>query len=271
VLALGKFSYNATRDSSTGASPFELDLGYTPSLPVDLISRAVQKGARSATGSEFTERLSAILQNAQSLLREVQSRQVAAHKVWPESDIIVRDEVLLLTKHLPASYCNVATNASRKLQHSFAGPFKVLSVRGNAVTLELSRDLGIEHTQNVGYLKRYVPTNDGRAILPPSPLRQAPTGAVHEVEEILDHAKSGTNQRNWSYLVKSRGFDNSHNEWLSGEKLGHSRELVDEYYRRHGLARVKWGMTRKERETRDSKVRKIKKVTLRVEVGGGDG
>jgi len=118
---------------------------------------------------------------------------VAAHKVRPESDIIVGDEVLLSTKHLPTLYGNVATDGSRKLQHSFAGPFKVLFVRGNAATLELSRDLGIEPTQNVGYLKRYVPTNDGRAILPPPPLRQAPTGAVHEVEEILDHTKSGTN------------------------------------------------------------------------------
>jgi len=71
--------------------------------------------------------------------------------------------------------------------------------------------------------------------------------------------------------VKWRGFDNSHNEWLSGGKLGHSRELVEEYHRRHGLARVKWGMTRKERETRDSKARKIKKVTLWVGVGGEDG
>ena len=131
----------------------------------------------------------------------------------------------------------MATDGSRKLQHAFAGPFKVLSVRGNAATLELSRDLGIDPTQNVGYLKKYVPANDERTILPPPPLRQAPTGAIHEVEGILDHAKSGTNQRNWSYLVKWRGFDDSHNEWLSGRKLAHSRELVDEYHKRHGLAR----------------------------------
>jgi len=68
--------------------------------------------------------------------------------------------------------------------------------------------------------------------------------------------------------VKWRGFDNSYNEWLSSGKLADSRELVDEYHRRQGLERVKCGMTRKERETRDSKARKIKKVTLRVGVGG---
>jgi len=96
------------------------------------------------------ERLGTILQTARVLLREAQSHQVAAHKVHPQSDIIVGDDVLLSTKHLPASYGNVATDGSRKLQHAFAGPFKVLSMRGNAATLELSRDLGIDPTQNVG-------------------------------------------------------------------------------------------------------------------------
>ena len=269
VLALGEFSYNATRHSSTGVSPFELDLGYTPSLPVDLISRAVVRGGtRSATGAEFMERLSTILQTARTLLREAQSHQVAAHKVRLQSDIATGDEVLLSTKHLPTSYGNVATNGSRKLQHAFAGLFKVLSVRGNAATLELSRDLGIDPTQNVGYLKKYIPTNDEWAILPPSPLRQAPTGAVHEVEDILDHARSGTNQKNWSYLVRWRGFDDSHNEWLSSGKLAHSKELVDRYHDRHGLERMKWSMTRKERAERDSRARKVKRVVLRVGVGG---
>jgi len=195
------------------------------------------------------ERLSTILHTARTLLSEVQFHQVAAHKVRPQSDITIGDEVLLSTKHLLTSYGNVATDGSRKLQHAFVGPFKVLSMRGNAATLELSHDLGIDPTQNVGYLKKYISANDGRAILPPPPLRQAPTGTVHKVEGMLDHARSGTNQRNWLYLVKWRGFDDFYNEWLSGGKLADSRELVDEYHRRQGLARVKWGMTRKERET----------------------
>jgi len=141
------------------------------------------------------ERLSTILHTTRTLLRETQSCQVAAHKVRLQSGIAVGDEVLLSTKHLPTSYGNVATDGSRKLQHAFAGPFKVLSVRGNAATLELSRDLEIDPSQNVGYLKKYVSTNDGWAILHPPPLRQAPTGTVHEVEGILDHARSKTNQR----------------------------------------------------------------------------
>jgi len=45
-----------------------------------------------------------------------------------------------------------------------------------------------------------------------------------------------------------------------------SKELVDEYHKRHGLAKVKWSATRKEREARDSRARKIKKVILWVGV-----
>jgi len=78
-------------------------------------------------------------------------------------------------------YGNVAPDGSRRLQHAYAGPLKS-SLRGNAATLELSRDLEIEDAQNVGYLTKYVPTTD---------VQQALMGAIHEVESILDYAKVG--------------------------------------------------------------------------------
>jgi hypothetical protein len=39
LLLLGEFAYNASMHIAIGKTPFELDLGYTPKVPVDLALR----------------------------------------------------------------------------------------------------------------------------------------------------------------------------------------------------------------------------------------
>ncbi|KAI5780999.1 hypothetical protein DFH27DRAFT_467154, partial [Peziza echinospora] len=107
---------------------------------------------------------------------------------------------------------------SRKLQHMYAGPFKVACTMPNAVELELSKDLGIEPIQNISVVRKYVRDVRTPSINPP-PLRQTKTGAVQEVEQIIEHARAGTNLKNWTYLVRWKGFGEADDKWISGTKL----------------------------------------------------
>ena len=61
------------------------------------------------------------------------------------------------------------------------------------------------------------------SILPPPPLWNTKTGAVQEVEEIVDHKWAGTNRRNLKYLVKWRGFNEEEGDWLSVKQLKRQR------------------------------------------------
>lgn len=36
LLVLGKFTYNFSVHTAMGKTPFELDLGYTPRMPIDI-------------------------------------------------------------------------------------------------------------------------------------------------------------------------------------------------------------------------------------------
>jgi len=138
------------------------------------------------------------------------------------------------------------------LQNAYPGPSLVRED-------ELSFDLGID---GVGYLNPYIATPVERRFLQPPPL--PPASAKHEIEAILGHAKAGTKQRNWTYLVKWSGFDHTHDTWVEIKTLAHAKELVDHYHRDHGLAKVRWIYV--DRESLQ-KARRVKKIILRVNGG----
>lgn len=263
LLPLAEFSYTSSVHNSTGVTPFELDLGYNPTMPMDIISRVIttRGNFRSQSGVAFSERLAAVLQSAKQLLDEAQTRQKAGATNCKEPSILAGNKVFLKTSHLPDSYANIST--SRKLQHNFAGPFKVLKVLKNAVELELSPDLGIDPIQNISYIKKSL-VNPNREYPPPPPLRNTRSNAVHEIDKIIDHAKAGTNQKNWTYLVRWKGFGEEEDEWLSLKKLKHAKTLLDEYHREHRLQPLEWEYTKKELDDLKAKFGRVKKITLRV-------
>lgn len=263
VIGLGEFAYNSSKHSSIDCSPFECDLGYNPNLPLDFVANNVEGGGkveavRGERGQDFAQSLTAILNNAKNMLREAQTRQEAGSVKRKEVDFTVGDQVLLSTANLPITYGNPSTEGG-KLRHRWVGPFKVAYIKGNSAVLELSPDLGIESVQNVQYLKKYKIPEEGdletenviRQFVPPPPLRQAPDGAVHEVEAIVDHERAGTNLRNIKYLVKWLGFGEEHNEWLSEKQLKHCKDKLEEYKQKVGIDDL-------------AKARRVKRITLKV-------
>jgi len=205
-----------------------------------------------------------ILSNAKQMLTQAQDQQEAAAPSHRAIDFREGDNVLLSTRHLPLTYGNAGDGS--KLQHRFAGPFKVLWIQGNTAKLDLSRDLSIEDIHNVGYLKRYYPSRQENP--PPPLLWRTGEGAVHEVDRIVEHKWVETNRRNIKYRVRWVGFGEADDEWLLGGQLKDYKEKVNEYHARMGLEPVLWGLTQKERRVaareRRDKVARVKRIILQT-------
>ena len=101
-----EYAHNTSIHSSTHWNPFELDLEYTPSIPLDFIVGQHQYDEiRSLEGTVFVEQLQASLVDAQDCLHEAHDCQMAeAHKSWQPYTLQVEDLVMLNTKDLPITY-----------------------------------------------------------------------------------------------------------------------------------------------------------------------
>lgn len=251
LLSLAEFAYNSSVQESIGMTPFELDLGWKPRGPLDVVACVQDVGGRLMTGSGFVAKLQDVMLHAKTMVEKAQLHQEQmANRFRKKHDFESGDLVLLSTAHLPATYANATTEPSnRKLQHKWVGPFKILRMKGeNAAELELSPNLGIHPVQNVEYLRKDTSTPHLNEPTPP-PLRQTLQGSkIHEVENILDHSVSGTNKAKMKYLVSWKGFAEDHNEWLSEKELKNCDMLLVEYKKKHGIVDPK----------------KIKRIVLRV-------
>jgi len=151
------------------------------------------------------------------------------HKVW------------LSTEHLPLSYVNVCQQGSTKLRYHWSEPWVIVRMVGtNAVELDIPDSMGIEAVQNVSVLKEYDP--DDRIQASPPPLRQVKgtTEAVMEVEQIVDHAESGTNRSRHQYRIRFMGLPEDEDEWMPSERLNHAKDVVEAYHQAQGLPAPSW-------------------------------
>jgi hypothetical protein len=78
MFPLVEYTYNTSTHSSTDRSPFELDLGYTPSIPLHIISgRREHDNMWRVDGAAFVELLPAPLLDTQDCLCDAQDNQSA--------------------------------------------------------------------------------------------------------------------------------------------------------------------------------------------------
>jgi len=113
-LPLAEYAYNCSVHCSTKQTPFELDLGYEPPLPLDLIADLqrpqANESAKTIQGRKFVERLQRILGIARDELRDAQDKQTAeANKLQHPIDptITAGAKVFLDPTDLPITYANV--------------------------------------------------------------------------------------------------------------------------------------------------------------------
>ena len=239
LLPLAELTYNVANHKAIGMAPFEADIGHVPRLPLDLLAPDPRR-LDSEEGLAYAEKLCKTLRMLHERMEEPQVAMTAEANEKRQAPLFrVGDEVFLDTRLLPIGYTNVTandSNNSRKFQHPYAGPFKLLKKVGeNAFVLDIPRHWRLNPVFNVARLKPSR-VDRSREHPPPPPLRSTAT-VEYEVETIQEHR--GTAVRDLKYLVKWVGYSDVTWEPLANLR-GSSNELLREYHAAHGLRIYRW-------------------------------
>jgi hypothetical protein len=245
LLPLAEFTYNAAKHKAIGMSPFEADIGYVLRLPLDLLAPSPRAPA-AESGTAYAEKLAKTLRMLRERMEASQLTMTAeANEKRQPHPFQVGDEVFLDTRSLPVGYANVSGvasegNNSRKFQHPYAGPFKLLKKVGeNAFVLDIPGHWRLHPVFNVARLKlsRVDRTRDHP---PPPPLRSTTASAPeYSVDSIRGHR--GKTARNMQYLVKWTGYSEEEATWEPLQNLrGSCDGLLRDYHAANGLRMWKW-------------------------------
>lgn len=224
LLPLAEFAYNNSVQSSSGFTPFALNHGQNPVMPLSLLPES--KIDNPAAGA-LLEKLDGMLSKAKENLRAAQERQKKyADRHRRDVTFQVGDRVMLSTRHLRAP------GKTAKLVQKYVGPFTVVAVKHrNAYQLALPKHMRVHPVFNVSQLSPFV---DGAADFPDRVQNDRPAPELvdgeemWEVERIIDHRYRGR-RRQLEYLVSWKGYDESENSWEPSAALKNATEAVAEY------------------------------------------
>jgi transposase InsO family protein len=230
VLPALEFAYNSSRHSATGRSPFELERGYVPKSPVNLLQNKQSDLRIDPTSESYATLLDAARTRAQESVDEAfdyaKKRWDASHTPAPFKP---GDSVLLSSK-------NFAFQGSRKLQEPFLGPFTVLrKVGDNAVELLLTGTYARRHPVFPVSLCKLHKAGDperfpGRRVEPPPDPVLVEGTPQWEVAEILDEAhvkdKKAPGGFRRKYLVRWKDFDSTHDTWEVEDNLQQAKAML---------------------------------------------
>jgi hypothetical protein len=248
LLPLCEFSYNSSLHTTTGKTPFELDLGYTPRTPLDLQLRSVigNKGRNADAASSFAEKMQFNLDLARDCLQSAQDAQkLAADDHRQDAAFKIGQQVYLNTKNLPLTYSNVSDQRSRKLQDLFDGPFTIVkaSKSPNAWYLDLPDTWNVKQPLNVGLFRK--DWSDPTRPRSPPPVKQSIHGSEYLVEEVVGHedrweGNNNTGKTSRFYRLRWTGWNESHDTWEPLSNLENCSELVEGYHRKMGWNSPTW-------------------------------
>ena len=218
MLELG---FNATTQSSTQMSPFELMYGRKPRLPVDVaLAPIAPKNPAAIDRAEKMQTALRFVKEHLGVAQERQRRNADRHR--RDASFKVGDSVLLSTEGLELR------SGTNKLCSRYVGPFEVIEVvNANAYKLKLPPQLQALHpTFNIEKLKPY---RDGRTLFPTRPQRfdrpppeiQADSNGDEQfvVDRILAQRKRG---RSTDYLVAWKGYPPEENTWEPQASVRHT-------------------------------------------------
>ena len=250
LLPCCEFAINNQYQESIKETPFMLNYGYHPTLPVDirisdnaLASSFLQEKQRivRAGGKMFAQAIAAV--NKQHLcslaataskhLQGSKQRQAkyANQRRRPAPDYQPGDEVWLHTKHL-----TVQTVTCRKLFPLWLGPIVVdAKVGSNACKLRVLASWRVHNVFNVSLLKPY--QDNGQFHPPPSWSLLGNQAPEFEVEMILDHKPKIQLPRNMprkqlnqlKFLVRWRHYGPNADSWEPYSHMKHAPESLATY------------------------------------------
>jgi hypothetical protein len=229
LLPLGRFSHNNHVHSSTQQTPFMLDTGRHPRMGFE----PHRLRSKPESVNKFTEHMAQGLEEARSAIAKAKDEYAMYYNRRREPAPIFKpgDKVWL-------DGSDIATNRlSSKLSHRHLGPFVVEACVGRGAYC-LALPPHFRHLHPVFPVVKLSITHPdpipGRHPAPPPPTTLVNGEEEYEVEAILD---SQMCYNRLEYLLKFKGYNESHNQWKVHMHV-HAKPKIVLYHRKHpGAAR----------------------------------
>jgi hypothetical protein len=220
-LSLAEFSYNNSRNSVTGVSPFFALHGFHPladiSLPVD---------PRVPAAESRVELLRTTLIQVQSSIKRAQIAytRAANRKRSADPNFVIGNFVFLDSRNIRSS------RPSKKLDFKWLGPFKITRVISPvAYQLLLPPTWRIHNVFHSSLLKPAPSSSFPNSSNPPPLPIVSAEGPEYEVKEILD---SRLIRDQPHFLVDWVGYNSSERTWEPRSNLANATDALRDFHLR---------------------------------------
>ena len=223
-LPMIQYRLNGSKNSSTNETPHHLMYGMNLRRPWELMKQVFDRNFACCYDAEISQSL------ANVIMKHYYDRHHQPKYFAAGDRVYLR---LYTGYNIPANFAK-----NKKLGQRYAGPFTVLEKVGRlAYHLELPSHWNIHNVINIAFLEP-APKDDD-----PFARTQPPPDAVHDerfpddddrydIDKVLAKRtrRVGRTRRLFTeYLVRWKGFDESHDEWKRLEDLEGAKELVEEF------------------------------------------
>ena len=226
-LGLAEFSYNASRHSATGQSPFKVAYGVEPLMPTDLVLDRLQSEVeRSQVAEDFVAKREQILEKTKWYLDKAQKRYVKqVNKGRRHEEYEEGQKVWLNVKNF-----TLPDGLTPKFMAKYAGPFVIAKrLFEDVYKLDLPPEIKVHPTFHVSLLKPYhedkVRPERKQVLRPPPEL--VGDHLEFEIEGILKCRN--TKKKGKEYLVKWRGYHEKEATWVEAKYMANAKEMVERY------------------------------------------
>jgi hypothetical protein len=225
-LPIAEFSYNNRIHSATRHTPFELDTGQHPRMGIEPPKTTMVEAA-----GDFASRMAQMQDEAKAALAwAAEEMSKYYNRKRDEAPEYHEGEKVWLSAR------NHSTDwPTKKLDHKWLGPFKILKVVSRAaLKLQLPKGYRMHPIVSVSDVRRHRPDEIAEHPRHPEP---GPTiidgGEEYEVEKILDSKYI----RCWlHYLIQWRGYPSSENSWIPDRDTQNTPDLITEFHQQHPSA-----------------------------------
>ena len=229
-----EIAYNNSKQASTGFTPFFLNYGRHPTLP--LASSIPSSSSPLSTSNEtvdkmVTEMIQSLAEAKSSMERAQERQKKQADKHRLDIEFEVDQQVLLSTQDLHFK----ASNITPKLAARWIGPYRIKrKISPLAYELDLPPHLRLHPVFNITKLKLYRTSETFDSHRTVEPVRPPPEivdeNEEYEVEAIRDCRKRKyQGQLYKQYLVKWKGYPEYENTWEWFDSLDKAKKLIERY------------------------------------------